>query len=445
MISDATTPLPHDLEAERAALGAILIRGHVNDVIGTVAVDDFMVPAHREIFESIANLASSRQPIDAVTVAGDLRTRGQLGKLDGAESYLLDLGNAVPTAESGPHYARIVRHKADSRRLIAACSEAISRSSEERVEDVLADLRVALGNLGSVEGGPVTMATALPAHLDLLDQRQRQPAVQVVPAGIRALDGVIGGGHRMGQAVVVAGRPGTGKSAHAFSTLFRAAQEGIPGLFFGLEMSRAEILDRALALRTGIDSARLAAGDLDLDDWKKRINPAAPEMAAMPLTIDDRKLNIDQIVAEAHRWRAKNPGRALIAVDYLGLIRSTGKRHENRQLEVAAWMRELKILAGDLACAVIVVSQLNRESAKGDVPRKPVLSDLRDSGAIEQDADVVIFTWQDGPLSELIVAKNRGGAIGVARVRWDGPRTAYFDDDGDGFAPPADYDRRTGS
>lgn len=418
---------PNDLEAERAVLGSVLIRGHLNDVLGIVSPADMFLPAHRSIFEAMATLGAARERIDAVTVGDALRSAGLLAQLDGQDGYLLKLYDATPTAENAPHYARIVRDKARARKLVAAALDAIQRASRDTPDEVIADLRVACAGLGTNEGGPVVMADAVPPYLDVLEARQKKPEGLTISTGIRALNNVVRG-HRPGQVIVIAGRPGTGKSSHAFSTVVRAARDfAVPGLFFSLEMQTEELMDRELALVTGIDGGKIQDGELNYEDWKIRVGPAATAIKSFPLSIDDRKLTIEQIVAEATRWRAKNPGLALVAVDYLGLIRSSG-RAENRQQEVSGWMRELKILAGDLKVAVLVVSQLNRESVSGGAPRRPVLSDLRESGAIEQDADTVIFTWRDESISELIVAKNRGRAIGVASVVWDGPRTAYFDD-----------------
>jgi replicative DNA helicase len=435
---------PSDNDAERAVLGSVFIRGHVNDVLGLVQTDDFLAPAHREISESMFSLAADLEPIDPVTVSADLRARGMIGKLDGAESYLMGLSGAVPTAESGPHYARIVRDKARARKIIAACLEAIHAASKQSPEEVSADLRAALSVLSISDGGPIAMSEAIPPHLELLDARKGKPRGLAISTCIGSLDNVLGGGHRKGQAVVIAGRPSMGKSAHTWATLIRAAVESeVAGLFFSQEMQREELLDRALALITGIDGAKIQDGDLDYDGWKL-IEAKAKIFRAAPLSIDDRKLTVDQVVAESTRWRSKNPGPALIAVDYLQLLRSAGKA-ENRQQEVAGMMRDLKIMAGDLGCVVLIVSQLNRESAKGDIPRRPVLSDLRESGGIEQDADVVIFTWRSGLEEELIVAKNRGRGIGIASVRWDGPRTAFFDNQGEAFAANAEPEGRYGT
>ncbi len=433
---------PHDFEAERSVLGSVLIRQSVADVLGVLKTDDFFLPAHREIWDAAMTLSAARTPIDVVTLADNLRANGHLSRMEGQELYLLALTNAVPTAENALHYAELVRQKAMARKIIAVCTEAASRASTEHPEEILSDLRVALAGLGSTSaGGPMGMDKAIPLYLDVLEARAAEPSAFKVKANLEALDEIIGG-HRPGQQIVVAGMTGAGKTSHAVSTAIRAAQiDNIPSLIFSLEMSRDELLDRALSFVANIDGSRIANGDLDFATWRNVITPQARKMASLPITIDDRKLNLDQIVSESLRWRAKNPGPlALVVVDYLGLIRSTGK-YDNRQMEMGAMSRALKILAGDLKCPVIVVAQLNRANQSGDKPSRPVLSNLRDSGEIEQNADVVIFTWRDGPIAELIVAKHRGGPLGIAEVKWDGRYTAFYDDKGADFASADNAER----
>jgi len=246
---------PHDLDAERAVLGSVMIRGNANDVLGVVSPADMFLPAHRETFDAILTIAARRDPIDAVTVANALRASGWLARVEGQEAWVLSLYNAVPTAESGAHYARLVRDKARARRLVAACLDAISRASEDTADEALGTLRVAMSGLGTTDGGPALIADVIGPYLETLEERARKPEGASVSTGLQALDNVVHG-HRAGQAIVIAGRPGTGKSAHAFSTLVRAARDGVPGLFFGLEMSREEMLDRAMALESGVEPMR---------------------------------------------------------------------------------------------------------------------------------------------------------------------------------------------
>ena len=422
------TALPYDVEAERAVLGCILIRERIADVLGELDGDDFLLPAHREIYGTMLDLSAGGSPLDVLTIASELRVRGLLERLDGGESYLMALSNCVPTATSVGHYVSIVRARSASRRLIASCTEAVVRAAAEPAEDVIADLRVSLSGLRLERGGPILVSDSLPGYLDSLEARQAAKSDARVPSGLRRLDERLLGGVAMGQEVIVGANPGMGKTSLAVQWAIHAAVLGVPALVFSLEMKRVELLDRAVSFVSGVDGARIAAGgSLDLDTWRK-ITASAKAMM-WPLWIDDRKLSMDQIASETLRWRDKHreSPRALVVVDYLGLIRSKGKS-ENRQQEVGGWSRDLKILAGDADCAMLVCAQLNRKNVENGPPERPVLSNLRDSGEIEQNADVVLFPWRNGTVAEIAVAKHRGGPVGVAHVVWNGPTTSFRDD-----------------
>ncbi len=424
--------LPADVPAERSVLGSILIRERISDVLGIVEIDDFMIPAHREIYESLVDLSAKREPLDVVTVASELRRRGIISRLPDGEMYLMGLSTGTPTAESGAYYAKIVRERATSRRLISACADAGSRATREPPDEVVADLRVNLASLRSEVGGPVTMADAMPGYLETLEGKERKTVVTRVPSGIASLDHKLLGGAAIGTKVVIGGNAGMGKSSLAFQWALTAARSAIPTYYVSLEMARFELIDRGLAFLSGIDGSRLAVGTgLAYDDWLI-IREHSKALAGFPLSIDDRKLNIDQIASEAQRWRDKNPGPlALICVDYLQLIKPTrGHRSENRALEVGAWSRALKVMAGDLKAAVIEVSQLNRDNSKGKdgEMRRPVMSDLRDSGEIEQHADTILFPFRTGTTAEIGIPKNRGAPIGVVSAIWNGATTSFRDD-----------------
>lgn len=422
------TALPIDFEAERAVLGCILIRERIADVLGELDVDDFLLPAHREIYGVMLELSAGGSPLDILTIGSELRIRGLLGKLEGGETYLLALSNSVPTATSVQHYIAIVRARSASRRLIMSCTEAAVRAGTEPAEDVIADLRVRLSGLRLESGGPILVSDSLPGYLDALEARQAAKSDSRVPSGLRRLDERLLGGVAVGQEVIVGANPGMGKTSLALQWAIHSAGLGVPALVFSLEMKRAELLDRAVSYVSGVDGARIAAGGgLDMETWRS-IQTAARSMT-WPLSIDDRKLTMDQIASETIRWREKHreATRAVVVVDYLGLIRSKGKA-ENRQQEVGGWSRDLKILAGDANCAMLVCAQLNRKNVENGPPERPVLSNLRDSGEIEQNADVVLFPWRNGTVAEVAVAKHRGGPLGVAHVMWNGPTTSFRDD-----------------
>lgn len=419
--------VPHDFDAERAVLGSVLIRERLADVLGVVDAEDFHLPAHEAIYAAMQGLSAERKPLDVVTVMSALRTAGQLDRMEGGEGYLLTLTRATPTAESGRHYAEIVREKATARRLIEACLDAKDRAALEAPGDVIADLRVSLAGLRSAGGGPVGMSEAVPAYLDALEGRSRGQATRRVASGLPGLDSLLLGGGAPGQLIVIGGNPGSGKTSLAVQWAIEAALAGVPALVFSLEMKRVELMDRAVSYLSGVDGSKLVNGNQhDYDMWKL-VQEAARRLRALPLAIDDRKLSCDQIVSEALRWRDRHhDGQALVVVDYLGIIRSAGKT-ESRQQEVGGWSREMKILAGDIDAPLVLCAQLNRQNMAGGEKRKPVLSDLRDSGEVEQNADVVLFPFREAnDYAEIGVAKHRGGPVGVASgLHFHGPTTSF--------------------
>jgi len=427
--------LPHNYDAEMATLGSVLIRSDVfPELAGILATDDFLLPAHREIWEAM-QACDRRGHLEALSLLDELRVRGMVGRLPEGEGYILTLSNVVPTAEAARHYARIVRDKAVRRRLIAVCKETAARAGGDAgLDELLVELRQSIDSLEAPsEAGPVRIGDILDDATAAIERRAAEPSIAAVMTGLRALDEIIRG-FRPGQQIVVAANPGGGKSSFAWTTAIRAAMAGVPALCFSLEMSVQELTERALTFAGNVPG--VTAGDLNLEEWRK-VRVAQKNLQPLPLWVDDRKLSMGRIAAEARRWRAQHAreGLALLVVDYLGLVRSDGDA-ENRQLEVAAWSRAFKTLAGDLKCPLILVAQLNRQNMSGGTPREPVLSDLRDSGAVEQDADMVIFPWREGTLAKLIVAKHRNGATGAAKkIIWRGDLMAFYDDVGPGFAP----------
>ncbi|HEY4188331.1 MAG TPA: DnaB-like helicase C-terminal domain-containing protein [Polyangia bacterium] len=425
------TSLPHNLEAERSVLGSVLIRPSLfAELDGVIATDDFFLPAHRETWEAMR----ACNPLDTMTLFEEMSRRGQLARWEKGAADLMALSNEVPTAENGPHYARIVREKAILRRLIALTLETASRAGGDcSLAELLTETRTALDRLEvPTDNGPVRVGDALDRATDVIEARAREPEKHAVMSGLAGLDSVTGG-FRPGQVVVIAANPGAGKTALAFTSAIRASMAGVPALVFSMEMSRQELVERAITFAGNVPE--LARGRVDLGTWQK-IRAGTARLRPLPLWVDDRKLSMGRIAAEARSWKGRHARdqRALLVVDYLGLVRSDS-RSENRQLEVAAMSRAFKQLAGDLGMPLFLVSQLNRENTKGGERRRPVLSDLRDSGAIEQDADIVIFPWHDGALSELIVAKHRNGRTGTIPVKWRGDTMAFYDDTGDDSAP----------
>src|SRR3954466_5781117 len=427
---------PHNLEAEKSVLGGVLIKPAAFDEVATgLQVDDFFLPAHREIFEAMLAIDKRQQPLDVIAVADELRVRGMVARLEGGEAYLLALSNSVPTAENINHYGRLVKEKAPLRRLIAACAEIQSRAYGDfgQFEEFLDEAETQIFKVAQ-RTRRETYSSAEDIMEEVLHNIEvraaERKAVTGVPTGFTKLDEITAGLQRE-NLIIVAARPGGGKTSWAVNVAMHAAMKKIPVLIFSLEMSKYELMERMLAGEARIDSSRIKRGFLEYSDWKNKIHPASGRIAEAPILIDDSSaISIMEIRAKARRFRSDPryfpqqelvDGRAppaplgLIVVDYLQLARGGGgRRDENRQQEIAEISRGLKALAKDLKVPIIAVSQLNREVEKRE--GKPKLSDLRESGAIEQDADLIIFIHRDdmssdgtdtGPTSiaELIIGK----------------------------------------
>ena len=307
--SAARTP-PHNLEAEKSVLGAVFIKPAAFDEMATnLAVDDFFLPAHREIFEAMLAIDKRRQPIDVIAVADELKTAGLLARLDGGAAYLNDLANAVPTAENILHYARLVREKATLRRLIAACAEIQSSAYGDfgEFETFLDEAETKVFKVAQQNRRETYSATGdlMEEVLHNLEVRtaERQ-AVTGVPTGFTKLDEITAGLQRE-NLIIVAARPGGGKTSWAVNVAMHAAlHHKIPVLLFSLEMSKYELMERMLAGEARIDSSRIKRGFLEYADWKNKIHPASGRLAAAPILIDDSSaISIMEIRAKARRFR----------------------------------------------------------------------------------------------------------------------------------------------
>lgn len=434
---------PNNLEAERSALGGILLKPSAFDEMATVLKpDDFFLPAHREIFDAMLAIDKRRQPIDVISVGDELRVRATLPRLEGGESYLITLSSGVPTAENIGHYVRIVKEKSTLRRLIAACAEVQSRAfgefgdyeefldeAEKQIFDVAQQSRrESFSPIGDHMGDV----------LEGIEARARErKSITGVPTGFHKFDELTAG-LQPETLIVVAARPGVGKTSWAVNVAMNAAlAHQIPVLIFSLEMSKYELMERMLAGEARIDSSRIKRGIIEYSDWKNRIYPAGGRLAQAPILIDDSaSQSILDIRAKSRRFRGDpryfpvpkadaerslRPPLGLIVVDYLQLARgSGGKREESREREIAEISRGLKALAKDLKVPIIAVSQLNRGLEKRE-DKTPQLSDLRESGAIEQDADMILFIHRDEMMNpdsvekgkaELLLRKHRAGATG---------------------------------
>ena len=433
---------PHDLAAEQALLGAMLLTAAaIADAVELTAVADFYRPAHAHIFDAIAGLYAAGEPVDTVTVAAELQRGGLLDAV-GGPGALVEMQASTPVAGNAAHYANIVAKNATLRRLIGAAGE-VAELAYGRPADVDAALDQAEALVFAVAGGSDTSSMA-PLH-DLLDRGvdhlellyEHGQSLTGVPTGYTELDNLLLGMQPSTLAVLGA-RPGIGKTSLALGIAAAAATGNAdrrPVLFFSLEMSHLELTQRLLCSEARVSTQRIRSGQLRDDEWTL-INAAVGRLAEAPLWIDDNaNTSVLEIRAKARRKHAEAGGLGLVVVDYLQLLGGRAGA-ESRQVEVSEMSRSLKILARELECPVLALSQLSRApEARAD--KRPVLADLRESGAIEQDADVVMFLYRDEMynkdsadrgIAELHVAKHRTGPTGTIRLTFL-PQYTRFDDE----------------
>jgi replicative DNA helicase len=432
---------PQNLEAERSTLGGILVKpSAIDELLTGLMADDFFLPAHREVFEAMLAIDKRRQPIDIISLSDEMKTRGTLPRLEGGESYLVNLANSVPTAENIEHYIRLVKEKATLRRLISACSEIESRAYGEfgNYEEFLDEAENAVFKVAQQTRKETysSVGEMMSEVLESIEERARErKEITGVPTGFTKFDHMTAG-LQPENLIIVAARPGVGKTSWAVNVAMNCALgHKLPVLIFSLEMSKYELMERMLAGEARIDSARLKRGHIEYSDWKNKIYPAGNRLAGAPILIDDSGApTILDMRAKARRFRSdlrffppqaettgKNHPLGLIVIDYLQLARgSTGRKDESREREIADISRGLKTLAKDLKLPIIAVSQLNRSLEKRE-DKRPQLSDLRESGAIEQDADMIVFIHRDEMFNvesaekgkaELIIGKHRHGPTG---------------------------------
>lgn len=423
---------PHSDEAESCVLGSILID---KDAIATVA--EFLRPEHfyketnRLIFKAILQLYEEREPIDIVTLKQRLKKDKNLTKVGGS-TYLTGLVNAVPTAAHVEQYGRMVKDDYTKRELISAASQITEAAFDEGGEatavlDKAEELIFALSqrHLRQVF---LPVKEALAESFDRLDElHKRAGGLRGVPTGFKDIDDTLAG-LQASNLIILAARPGIGKTALSLNIAQHVSvKEKLPVGFFSLEMSKEELVDRLLVAQADIDAWRLKTGRLDEEDFTK-LSEAMGILAEAPLYIDDTPaMSILEMRTKARRLMAEH-GLQLLIVDYLQLMRSV-RRRESRVQEVSEISQELKNLARELKVPVLAVSQLSRAVEQRGSPR-PRLADLRESGSIEQDSDVVMFIWredeEDIESIELEVAKHRNGPLRRMKLRFRGDRIRFY-------------------
>ena len=443
--------LPANVEAERSILGAILLDNLAyNEAAEHLKAEDFSLDSHRRIFTRMVDLAESSRPIDMITLVEELDRRKELEAI-GDVGYVSGLVDGVPDRPSIEHYIKIVRDKALLRGLIHAANAAISRASDQSdpAEEILNDAESAIFQLSEkrIGRGFMGVQEIVKESFGSVDALlQRGQRITGLATHYTDLDEMTSGFQRS-DLIIIAARPSMGKTAFAMNIAENASIEDqkVVGMF-SLEMSREALLLRLLCSRARVDSHKMRTGSLWRDDMTKVVN-AMEQLAHAPIFIDDTPgISLSEMRAKARRLQQSQGKLDLLIVDYLQLMSGGGRRYENRTQEVSAISRGLKALAKELAVPVIALSQLSRapESRGGD--HRPQLSDLRESGSIEQDADVVAFIFreevykQDDPdlqgKAELIIAKQRNGPTGRVNLAFLKNSTRFESMLGDGMAPP---------
>jgi replicative DNA helicase len=387
--------------------------------------DEFYKPAHQHIYDAIRALTSAGQPADVVTVADELRRAGLLEELGGS-SYLLELQARTPAISNAAKYSKIVQDTALARRLIAVSSE-IADMAYGEADDVTRILDSAETKMFEVAERRVTDSTLpIPAILSdvmesLEDRFERNNVITGLPTGFPDLDELLNG-LQPSTLNIIGARPSMGKTALALCLATNVAKiSRKPVLFFSLEMGHQELAQRVLSLESKVDSRKLRTGQLDQTDWTK-ISNAIGRLEVDLLIDENPNVTVMEIRAKARRTKSRYGDLGLIVVDYLQLM--SGNNSESRQLEISEISRGLKILARELEVPIVALSQLSR-SLESRTDKRPMLADLRESGSIEQDADVVMFVYRDEvynnetadkAIAEIIVSKHRSGPIGTVRL-----------------------------
>lgn len=429
--------LPQNMDAERSLLGCVLIDPEVMvEIHDIVRAEDFYRDAHKSIYAAMLTLYLKREPADLITLSEQLEQDGKLYDI-GDVSYLVSLTNEVPTSLHAVHYARIVAQKALYRRLVHASGQiaAMAYDEHENAHQTAMQLLEQADRQGQASDF-ASFTDVLSGCMEKLDQMKATPGSIVgVPTGYNGLDRLTGG-LQDSDLILLAARPGVGKTTLAQNIVYNATLKyDMRVAFFSLEMSREQLGYRFIAMDSRIDSQRLRTGLIDenRDEWDK-ISHSLGKLSEGKLWIDDTAgLDIDLMRSKARRLHAKEH-IDLIVVDYLQQMHATvdGKRPHVREQEVSEIARKLKQVARDLNVPVLALAQLNRTAESHDVPQ---LSDLRESGQLEQEADIVTFIVRDdkapGTL-DIVIAKHRNGPLGSVRLGFDGKHTRFFNIDENG-------------
>lgn len=429
---------PNDVEAEQAVIGSMLTdRDAVISAIEVLKEEDFYREDNKTIYEAILNLYNRSEPIDIITLKAELTSMGMFDKIGGLE-YIVGLPEKVPTTANVEKYISIVKEKSELRRLIKAANEIIEQGYDptENIDDIMNSAEKKIFNIMQDKDqksySPIkdVLIDAFTELEQLYNQKQH---ITGVPTGFIDLDYKTAGLHNS-DLILIAARPAMGKSAFALNIATNAALKAkVPAVLFSLEMSKEQLVNRILCSEAMVDSNKVRTGKIDDDDWIKLADTMG-DLSEAPIYIDDTPgISINEIRAKCRKLKLeKNIG--LVVIDYLQLVQGSSKRAQgSREQEISEISRSLKILAKEINVPVIALSQLSRAPEQRP-DHRPMLSDLRESGAIEQDADIVMFLYRDDyynedsedkGLAEVIVAKHRAGSTGTVKLVWLGNYTKF--------------------
>ena len=428
---------PQDMEAEQAVIGSMLTdKDAVSASVQVLKAEDFYREDNKAIYMAILNLYHRAEPIDIITVKAELESMGKFEQVGGLE-YLTELPTKVPTTANAQKYIKIVEEKAKLRRLIKTANEIIELGYDptENVDDIMENAEKKIFNMmqdKDQKGYSPIKDVLVETFTQLEELYNRKQHITGVPSGFSELDYKTAGFHGS-ELILIAARPAMGKTAFALNIATNAAlKANVPVAIFSLEMSKEQLVNRIICSEAMVDSNKVRTGKLEEPDWLKLAESIGP-LSETQIYIDDTPgISITEIRAKCRKLKMeKNIG--MVVIDYLQLIQGTNKRGGSREQEISEISRSLKILAKELNVPVIALSQLSR-AAEARPDHRPMLSDLRESGAIEQDADIVMFLYRDDyynqesekkDIAEVIIAKHRGGSTGTIELLWLGSYTKF--------------------
>ena len=430
---------PQSIDAEMSVLGAMLIKKEaITQAQELLKADDFYREAHRLVYDAMLELAGNGEPVDLVTLTEALRKKEILEKIGGI-SFLTQLANYTPTAANIVYHAKIVKEKSELRHLIDAATEIASAAYEatDEVTDIMDDAEkkiLAIAGSQSTGGFEPIKDIVINAIDHVESIYESKGGLTGIGTGFKDLDAMTSGLQKS-DLVLVAARPSMGKTAFTLNIATYAAMHGSTVAFFSLEMSKEQLVQRMLCSEGGIDSQRLRTGKLDDQEWQQLIN-TADKISKAKLFIDDTAgISVMELRSKARRLKAEH-GLDLIVIDYLQLMQGRSKGGDNsRQQEISEISRSLKALARELDVPVVALSQLSR-SVESRTVKKPMLSDLRESGSLEQDADIVMFLYREDyydqetekkNITEVMISKHRNGPIGSIELFFQKEFTKFRD------------------